>query len=253
MQTEQSAYVTLAEARTLIDDAISEAAKRGETTAVTIVDAGGWRLAEVRDDDAPLAALDEARADAEALATGEESESAFELSKSRPLRKGGRIVAGLGIAVRKLDGPADGPPPLSLADARRYVHGALAEATRLGSAVGIAVVDELGRVIQVLRMDGSAIGSSEMAEAKAMTALKFRRPTATLTEEFLDHSARLEAIEKLLDITFLAMAGGSPIFKLVQLVGALGVSGSGSQTAQIDGRRVTDADIVAAVLSDDGH
>src|SRR5207249_11034990 len=134
--------------QSMIDEAITEAANEGDVVAVTIVDAGGWRLAEARGDDAPLAALEEARMEAEALATGQDSLAEEEESLSRPVMKGGRVVAGMGIALFKLDGSAGAPPPLGLSDARRYVDAALAEATRLGSNVGIAVVDEFGRVIQ---------------------------------------------------------------------------------------------------------
>src|SRR5437660_989628 len=114
MQATQTAYLTLAEAQKLIDEAIREAANHGDVAAVTIVDAGGWRLAEARADDAPLAALEEARMGAQDVATGEDSLSDEEQSNSRPVIKGGRVVAGMGVGLCKLDSQADAPPPLSL-------------------------------------------------------------------------------------------------------------------------------------------
>ena len=81
-----------------------------------------------------------------------------------------------------------------------------------------------------------------------MTACKFRRPTADLTQEFRDHSARMAAIEKLLGFTILAMGGGIPIYRDGCLLGAIGVSGSGAQAAETDGHSVNDVDIATAAL-----
>jgi len=145
-------------------------------------------------------------------------------------------------------GPIPEPPPLGLDEARQLADRAIAHAKDLGIAVGVAVVDELGRLIQVDRMDESPLVSSEMAEAKAMTALKFRRPTSTLTEEFRGHSARMQAIEQLAGFTILAMGGGMPILKDGQFIGALGVSGSGGNAGNEGRDRVNDEQIASAAL-----
>jgi glc operon protein GlcG len=135
------------------------------------------------------------------------------------------------------------PPPLGLEAALRYSEQAIAHADRLGVAIGIAVVDEMGRAIQIDRMDESALISGEMAEAKAMTALKFRRPSSTLTDEFRGNSARMRAIEKLANFTILAMGGGLPILLEGRLVGAIGVSGSGAAPGRDEPGRVNDEQI----------
>ena len=122
-----------------------------------------------------------------------------------------------------------GELPLTLAEAIRYADRAIAKAKEAGLAVGVAVVDEMGRLIQNDRMDGCPLVSCEMAEAKALSAAKFQRPTSALTEEFRSHSARIRAIERLGNFTILAMGGGIPIHKDGRMVGAIGVSGSGSQ------------------------
>jgi uncharacterized protein GlcG (DUF336 family) len=124
--------------------------------------------------------------------------------------------------------PTD-PLPLGLAQAWRYADRVMEEAVKAKVQVGVAVVDQMGRVIQSDRMDGSALVSAEMAEAKALSAAKFQRPTAALTEEFKSHSARMRAIERLGSFTILAMGGGVPIVKDGVMVGAIGVSGSGAQ------------------------
>jgi uncharacterized protein GlcG (DUF336 family) len=137
---------------------------------------------------------------------------------------------------RALRAPGDGsiplgPVPLGLADALRYADRVIARAEQAGVRVGVAIVDEVGRLIQTDRMDGSPLVSCEMAEAKALSAAKFQRATSTLTAEFRSHSARLEAIEKIAGFTILAMGGGVPIMKDGRMVGAIGVSGSGAAGA----------------------
>lgn len=141
---------------------------------------------------------------------------------------------------------AVGELPLTLAEALRYADRAIAYAASIDAPIGVAIVDQVGRLIQVDRMDESALVSGEMAEAKAMTALKFRRDTSTLAEEFRGNSARLRAIEKLARFTILALGGGLPIHQEGRLVGAIGISGSGATTG---GPR--DPDIARAALAGD--
>lgn len=125
--------------------------------------------------------------------------------------------------------PAD-PLPLGLEEAGGYVDRAVEAANAAGTPIGVAVVDELGRIIQNHRMDESPLVSAAMAEAKAMSALKFRRPTATLAEEFRGNSPRMRAIEKMAGFTILALGGGVPIERDGRVVGAIGISGSGART-----------------------
>lgn len=140
-----------------------------------------------------------------------------------------------------------GEVPLSLAAALRYADRAIAHASSKDAPIGVAIVDQVGRLIQMDRMDESPLVSGEMAEAKAMTALKFRRPTATLADEFRGHSARLQAIEKIARFTILALGGGLPVLKEGRLLGAIGVSGSGAR--QGEGGGPMDGDIASAALA----
>lgn len=69
---------------------------------------------------------------------------------------------------------------LTLAEADQYVSKALAKAAQMRILVSCAVVDEFGELVQVDRMDGAAAMTVEVAEAKAVTALNFRRPSSAL-------------------------------------------------------------------------
>jgi glc operon protein GlcG len=68
---------------------------------------------------------------------------------------------------------------MSLADARRVIDAALAEAERLGAAVAVAVVDSGGHALCLARMDGSAFHTIRPALAKAATSAA----TGSSTEE----------------------------------------------------------------------
>ncbi len=241
-----SAFLSHSEARGFAESAM----RTGQTGSVVIADVGGWIALAWRGDDASLRSLEEARDLARAYARGEPASPDPSRAVVQPLSKAGRMVAALAMSFHPLDSAPTEPLPLGLAEARSYCKRAIQEAEGFGSPIGVAVVDELGRLVSSERMDGSALGSCEMAQAKAVTSAKFRRPTADLTEEFRSRSARLEAIEKLLGFTILAMGGGAPIVQEGQLIGALGVSGSGAQGAHIGGRTVTDVDIVRAVLGE---
>src|SRR2546428_13687930 len=81
----ESAYLTLAEARALIDSAISEATTKGETASVVIVDVGGGGGAEARGGAGALDSPEVARQGGPPCARG----TAVCQKKSRPLSAGG--------------------------------------------------------------------------------------------------------------------------------------------------------------------
>ncbi|HRE88336.1 MAG TPA: heme-binding protein, partial [Myxococcota bacterium] len=68
-------------------------------------------------------------------------------------------------------------PSISLADARRIAEAALAYAEHNGLPMAIAVVDAAGQLLCLLRMDDTQLGSIAVAQQKAETAVRFRRPT----------------------------------------------------------------------------
>ncbi len=140
-----------------------------------------------------------------------------------------------------------GELPLGLEEALHYADRAIAEAAKEGLRIGVAVVDELGRLIQNDRMDGSPLISCELAEAKAMTACKMQRPSGAVAEEFKAPSGRLQAIEKTAGFTLLGVGGGVPIVKGGRMVGAIGVSGSGAMRAGSE--PVRDEDIAKAAIA----
>ena len=72
---------------------------------------------------------------------------------------------------------------LTLAAAQKMVAAAQAEAERLHVAGVIAVVDDGGWLILLLRMDNAAyVASVELAPGKARTAALFKKPSQALED-----------------------------------------------------------------------
>src|SRR5207249_2787956 len=66
--------------------------------------------------------------------------------------------------------------PHCLDTARRYADGVIQAAREASHDVGVAVIDEVGQLMQVDRLDWGTPMSPDVAEAKALTALNFPAP-----------------------------------------------------------------------------
>ncbi len=92
--------------------------------------------------------------------------------------------------------------------------------------MSIAVIDEYGMLVQLDRMDGASLMSPDIAEAKAITALNFKRPTSKVAK--LDREA-LHQIGELVNFKLVARGGGVPVLDGSEVRGAIGVSGATTQ------------------------
>jgi glc operon protein GlcG len=120
-------------------------------------------------------------------------------------------------------------PPLTLQDAKNIASAAEAEASRNGWAVVIAIVDEGGHLIHLLRRDNTQFGSIEVAIQKAHAAIAFRRPTRVWDEHVAEGRLRYLGLPGTLPIE-----GGLPVVVQGEFVGAVGVSGARSdEDAQV--------------------
>jgi len=66
---------------------------------------------------------------------------------------------------------------IRLEAARRLAAAALGEAAANGWTVAVAVVDPAGDLVVLERMDGTQVGSVEVAREKARCAVRFKRRT----------------------------------------------------------------------------
>jgi glc operon protein GlcG len=118
---------------------------------------------------------------------------------------------------------ADSKPVLSLADAQRLAQVGAA-AARNGSAGGaIAVVDDGGHLLALLRLDGTFPAAATVATEKARTAATFRKPTRDFESAVNGGRTALVGVD-----VMTPLQGGIPLLADGQVVGAVGVSGANS-------------------------
>jgi glc operon protein GlcG len=118
---------------------------------------------------------------------------------------------------------------LTLEAAKHIAAAAQAEAKKNNWNMVVCVVDDGGHLIYLERADGTQIGSVVVAQEKAGTAVRFKRPTKALEDAV--------AGGRMVVMTFpgaLPVEGGTPIVVGGELVGAIGVSGGlSSQDGQV--------------------
>jgi len=139
------------------------------------------------------------------------------------------LAVALLLAVSSLGAQTATKPTLTLDVAKRIATGANAVAARNNWTVVIAIVDEGGNLLYLERMDGTQIGSIDVARLKAETAIKFKRSTKALQDGVANGQNQLLSVPGLLPLE-----GGLPIEIDGQIVGAIGVSGmTSAQDGQV--------------------
>ena len=122
---------------------------------------------------------------------------------------------------------------LTLADARRVIAAAEQEADRVGQPMNIAVVDAGGNLVAHARMDGAWMGSVDISIKKAWTSRAFDIETRALAK-LAQPGEDFYGIHASNDGRVMIFAGGIPLTRGGQVVGAVGVSGgSGKQDHQV--------------------
>lgn len=112
-------------------------------------------------------------------------------------------------------------PYLTLSDAQKISDAAEAKAKAEGWNVVIAILDDGGHLISLRRMDGVQIGSVEVAQAKAKSAVYFKRSTKIFEEAMKgEGGSRIATLPNAVGVE-----GGLPIFKDGVIVGSIGISG----------------------------
>ncbi len=113
---------------------------------------------------------------------------------------------------------------MTLADARRVIEAAEEKAREIGQPMNIAVVDAGGNLVAHVRMDNAWIGSVDISINKAWTARAFDISTKQLAE--LSQSGdQFFGIHVSNGGRVMIFAGGIPLKRGNEVVGAIGVSG----------------------------
>ncbi len=113
---------------------------------------------------------------------------------------------------------------LSLEDAKKIIQDAEAKAKEIGVKMNIAVVDVGGNLIAFERMDNAWLGSINIAQSKAFTAVAFNMTTEDLGKES-QAGKSLFGIHTTNNGKIVIFGGGIPLTRKGVLVGAIGVSG----------------------------
>ena len=113
---------------------------------------------------------------------------------------------------------------LNLEAAKKIAAAAEAEARKNNWNVVICIVDDGANLIYLQKMDGTQVGSVDIAQMKARTAIKMKRPSKALEDAV---AGGRNAVLKLPDV--LPVEGGLPLMAGAEFVGAIGVSGVTSQ------------------------
>jgi uncharacterized protein GlcG (DUF336 family) len=116
---------------------------------------------------------------------------------------------------------------IKLDQAKKAADAALADATKRGWPMCIAVVTPSGDLVYFVKMDDCQYASIGIAQHKAKAAATFRRPTVVFERllgkgPFFSYLATLDGM--------IGSRGGNPIVVNGKIIGAIGVSGgTGSQ------------------------
>jgi uncharacterized protein GlcG (DUF336 family) len=118
---------------------------------------------------------------------------------------------------------------MKLEDARTVIAAAERKAKEIGQPMNIAVADEGGNLVAHVRMDGAWLGSIDISIKKAYTSRAFD----IATKDLATHSqsgGQFFGIHASNNGKIMIFAGGIPLKRGGQIIGAIGVSGgSGDQ------------------------
>jgi glc operon protein GlcG len=110
-------------------------------------------------------------------------------------------------------------------DARRALDAISAELSRRGFAAVIAVADDHGELIALIRMDRAPLSSIVIAANKAWTAARERKPSFEVGRAVRNPESGFD-IAYYGDQRYVGWGGGVPVVIEGTLVGAVAVSGA---------------------------
>ena len=115
--------------------------------------------------------------------------------------------------------------PIRIEYAKKAAATALAEASRNGWSMAVAIVDIAGALVYFEKMDDTQMGSVNVAQAKARSAALFKRPTKVFQDAIASggDGLRFLTLEGAVPIE-----GGLPLVVDGKIVGAIGLSGGTS-------------------------
>ena len=118
---------------------------------------------------------------------------------------------------------------LTLQAAKAILAAAEAEARKNNWNLSIAVVDAHGELLAFERMDDAALTTVAIAQGKALTAARYKRPTKAI-----DSSVTAGRVQMMAFPGVIPVEGGVPVIVNGKYIGGVGASGAASyQDAQV--------------------
>jgi len=116
-------------------------------------------------------------------------------------------------------------PSITLDMAKKAAAPAIAEARKNNWLMAIAIVDTAGDLVYFEKMDDTQIGSVGVAQSKARSAARFKRPTKAFQDALAagGEGLRILALDGAIPVD-----GGLPLVVGGKIVGAIGASGGTS-------------------------
>jgi uncharacterized protein GlcG (DUF336 family) len=117
-------------------------------------------------------------------------------------------------------------PNITLETAKKIAAPAIAEARKNNWNMAIAIVDTAGDLVYFEKMDDTQVGSVQVAQSKARSAARFKRPTKAFQDALAAGGAglRILALDGAIPVD-----GGLPLVSGGKIVGAIGASGGTSE------------------------
>jgi uncharacterized protein GlcG (DUF336 family) len=120
---------------------------------------------------------------------------------------------------------------VTLQEAEQIISAAKIKAEDIGQPMNIAVVDSGGHLVAHVRMDGAWMGSIDISINKAFTSRAFDTTTAELGKN-AQPGQQFYGIQQSNHGRIMIFAGGIPLQRSGQVIGAIGVSGGSSAQDQ---------------------
>ena len=113
--------------------------------------------------------------------------------------------------------------PIVLADAKKLIAGAQAEAKKHDWRLACAVVEPTGMLVAYEKMDDTQYASVEISIEKAKAAALYRRSLKAMVDAVKSGNTGMLSLPDVI-----AVEGGMPIVRGGKIIGALGCSGAAS-------------------------
>jgi uncharacterized protein GlcG (DUF336 family) len=114
---------------------------------------------------------------------------------------------------------------INLDQAKKIAALSVAEAAKNNWKMAIAIVDVAGDLVYFEKMDGTQVASVNIAQDKARSSVRFKRPTKAMQDVLAQGGAgvRFLALQGAIPVE-----GGLPLVMDGKIVGAIGASGGSS-------------------------